>query len=239
MSETDLPRLLLLAASWLLFGALHSLLAGPTLERLCGRHGRLAFNILAVVTVAAPIAILASLPAPPLFDEPAWLRWIRHGLGAAALFGFMHTLQFYSMPAFLGLRQESWPLTFSPWHCRVRHPWYFLMLVLIWTREMTAPWLVSALCITAYLVVGSRIEERRLLRHHPGSYAAYRRIVPALIPWRGRALDEATRQQLEAQAREKFEPSTTACGAGGPAMSEAAGVPARRRTKSPDPPAWR
>lgn len=201
MNDTDLPRLLLLATSWLLFGALHSLLAGATLERLLGRHGRLAFNVLAVVTVAAPLALLSSLPATPLFDEPAWLRWLRQGLGAAAVLGFMHTLKFYSMPAFLGLRQETWPLTFSPWHCRVRHPWYFLMLVFIWTRQMSAPWLVSALCISAYLVVGSRIEEKRLLRRHPDSYAAYRRIVPALIPWRGRALDEAARRRLEARAQ--------------------------------------
>ncbi|MBS0349160.1 MAG: hypothetical protein JSR69_22155 [Proteobacteria bacterium] len=200
MSDSDLPRLLLLAASWLLFGALHSLLAGATLERLCGRHARLAFNILAVITVAAPLALLASLPATPLFDEPAWLRWLRHGLGAAAVLGFMHTLKFYSMPAFLGLRQETWPLTFSPWHGWVRHPWYFLMLVFIWTRQMSSPWLVSALCISAYLVIGSRLEEKRILRRHPASYAAYRRIVPGLIPWRGRALDEATRRQLEAQA---------------------------------------
>ncbi|MBS0372299.1 MAG: hypothetical protein JSS57_24215 [Proteobacteria bacterium] len=203
MNDTDLPRLLLLAASWLLFGALHSLLAGTTLERLCGRHARLAFNLLAVLTVAAPLTLLASLPATPLFDEPAWLSGLRHGLGAAAVLGFLHTLKFYSMPAFLGLRQETWPLTFSPWHCRVRHPWYFLMLVFIWTRQMNAPWLVSALCISAYLVIGSRIEEKRILQRHPDSYAAYRRIVPALIPWRGRALDEATRHQLEARALEE------------------------------------
>ncbi|WP_374480225.1 isoprenylcysteine carboxylmethyltransferase family protein [Zoogloea sp.] len=200
MSDSDLPHLLLLAVGWLLFGALHSLLAGTTLERLFGRHARLAFNVLAVVTVAAPLAILASLPATPLFDEPAWLR---HGLGAAAVLGFIHTLKFYSMSAFLGLRQETWPLTFSPWHCRVRHPWYFLMLVFIWTRQMSAPWLVSALCISAYLVIGSRLEEKRILRRHPGSYAAYRRIVPGLIPWRGRALDEAARRRLEAQALEE------------------------------------
>lgn len=203
MSYTDLPSLLLLAASWLLFGALHSLLAGATLERLFGRHARLAFNVLAVATMAAPLAILAGLPAAPLFDEPVWLRGLRHGLSATALLGFIHTLKFYSMPAFLGLRTETWPLTFSPWHCYVRHPWYFLMLVFIWSQALSAPWLVSALCISAYLVVGSRIEEQRLLRRHPGSYAAYRRIVPGLIPWRGRALDEATRRQLEARAQQE------------------------------------
>ena len=65
---------------------------------------------------------------------------------------------------------------------------------------MTETWLVSALCMTLYLVLGSRIEEKRILRHHPGSYAYYCQIVPGLIPWRGCVLDEATRLQLESQA---------------------------------------
>jgi len=45
-----------LAASWLLFAASHSLLAGTTLERAFGRHSRLAFNAVALVAVAAVVA---------------------------------------------------------------------------------------------------------------------------------------------------------------------------------------
>jgi protein-S-isoprenylcysteine O-methyltransferase Ste14 len=56
------------------------------------------------------------------------------------------------------------------------------------------------MCITLYLVVGSHKEEKRILVLHPGSYAEYLTIVPGLIPWRGRALDEATRLHLEAMA---------------------------------------
>ena len=65
---------------------------------------------------------------------------------------------------------------------------------------MTGTWLVSCLCMTLYLVLGSRLEEKRILRYHPASYADYCLIVPALIPWRGCALDEVTRRQLELQA---------------------------------------
>lgn len=82
----------------------------------------------------------------------------------------------------------------------MRHPWYFLMLVAIWAQPMTDTWLLSALCITAYLIIGSRIEEQRILRYHPGAYAAYRRLVPGLLPWKGCALDDITRRQLEALA---------------------------------------
>lgn len=65
---------------------------------------------------------------------------------------------------------------------------------------MTDTWLISTLCMTIYLVIGSRKEEGRILAKHPGSYAEYLRIVPGLIPWRGRALDDATRLRLEATA---------------------------------------
>ena len=168
MTQTDPRYLLLLAASWLLFGVSHSLLAGTTLERLFGRHSRIAFNGVAVVMTAIPFVIGASLPANLLWEEPNWLRWARHGVSVVAVLAFFHTLKFYSLPAFLGLKFETW--------------------------------LVSASCITLYLILGSRIEEKRILRHHPGSYAQYCRIVPALIPWRGRALDETTRLRLESQA---------------------------------------
>lgn len=200
MSHNDPLHLLMLAASWLLFSLSHSLLAGTTLDRIFGRYGRLIFNCVAVVMVALPFAISARLPEILLWDEPNWLRWTRHGISVAAVLSLIHTLKFYSLPAFLGLKAESWSLTFSPWHRWVRHPWYFLTLLLVWTHTMTEAWLVSALCITMYLLLGSRIEEKRILRYHPGSYADYCRIVPGLIPWRGCALDETTRHQLESRA---------------------------------------
>lgn len=207
MPTIDALPLVTLALCWLLFGASHSLLAGNTLERLFGQRARLAFNLIALVSVALPIGVWLYLPAHPLWPEPPAWRWVHHGVSLLAGLGFVHTLKYYSLPGFLGLREETWPLTFSPWHRWVRHPWYFLMLVAIWAQPMTDTWLVSALCITAYLIIGSRIEEQRILRHHPGAYAAYRRLVPGLLPWKGCALDDATRRQLEAQAARESDPA--------------------------------
>jgi methanethiol S-methyltransferase len=200
MTHNNPIHLLILAGSWLLFGISHSLLAGPALDRIFGRYARLVFNCVAMVMTALPFAIAAWLPVNLLWEEPNWLHWTRNGVSMVAVLAFIHTLKFYSLPGFLGLKIETWPLTFSSWHRWVRHPWYFLLLILVWTQTMTETWLVSALCMTLYLVLGSRIEERRILCYHPGSYADYCRIVPGLIPWRGCALDEATRLQLESQA---------------------------------------
>ena len=191
---------ILLLASWLLFGLGHSFLAGNRLHGVFRRWSRLAYNLIAVVMTAVPLVILAAYPAIPLWQEPGWLQPIRLLVCAFVGLAFLHTLKFYSITGFLGLKVETWPLTFSPWHCWVRHPWYFLMLVFVWIQPMTDTWFISAICITGYLIVGSRKEEGRILAHHPSAYSEYARIVPGLIPWRGRALDEATRLRLEAIA---------------------------------------
>ena len=200
MLHNELPDLLILASSWLLFCISHSLLAGTTLVRLFGRYSRLVFNCFALIMIALPLAVSASLPVNILWEEPNWLGWLRHVISVSVTLAFIYTLKFYSLPGFLGLKLETWPLTFSQWHRWVRHPWYFLLLILVWMQSMTETWLVSALFITLYLVVGSRIEEKRILRFHPDSYADYCRIVPGLIPWRGCVLDESKRQELESQA---------------------------------------
>lgn len=200
MPHNDLPNLFILASSWLLFGITHSLLAGPTLNQVFGRYGRIVFNCIAVVMTALPFTISAKLPVNLLWEEPNWLGWLRHGISVSAMLAFIFTLKFYSLPGFFGLKLETWPLTFSPWHRWVRHPWYFLLLILIWAQPITETWLVSALCMSLYLVFGSRIEEERILRFHLGSYSHYFEIVPCLIPWRGCAMDEVTRLKLELQA---------------------------------------
>jgi protein-S-isoprenylcysteine O-methyltransferase Ste14 len=193
----------LLIGAWALFGLSHSFLAGSRLDRLFGRSSRLAYNIIAMAMTAIPIWVLAWYPAIPLWQDPSWLQSARIVVIVGVVLAFIHTLKFYSVASFLGLKADTWPLTFSPWHCWIRHPWYFLMLILIWSRAMTDTWLISALCITLYLVIGSRKEEKRLLALHPDSYAEYLRIVPGLIPRRGCALDEPTRRRLEATALQK------------------------------------
>jgi protein-S-isoprenylcysteine O-methyltransferase Ste14 len=190
----------MLIGSWALFGVSHSFLAGTRLDRLFGPRSRLAYNIIAMAMTVIPFVVLASYPAIPLWTDPSWLQPTRLMVDIAVVLAFIHTLRFYSIAGFLGLKADSWSLAFSPWHCWIRHPWYFLTLIFVWTQAMTDTWLLCALCITLYLVVGSQKEEKRLLALHPGSYAEYSRIVPGLIPWRGRALDEATRLRLEAVA---------------------------------------
>jgi protein-S-isoprenylcysteine O-methyltransferase Ste14 len=68
----------------------------------------------------------------------------------------------------------------------VRHPLYFFMLVLIWaTPSMRADRLVFNVLWTAWLVLGSYLEEKDLVTEYGASYRHYQAAVPMLLPWRG------------------------------------------------------
>ena len=100
-----------------------------------------------------------------------------------------------------GLRQ-SWlaltgqqyrPVTFrQPWLYRqVRHPLYLGFFIALWsTPTMTVTHLVFAVMASAYIVVGTLLEERDLKAEHP-EYADYAKRVPRYIPRLARRRDRA------------------------------------------------
>lgn len=202
----DANQLAAIAIAWALYGALHSWLAGLGLKGWVDRHWprltpayRLLFNGLAVVLLIPPLWLTWLYPGAALWHWPAWLAW---PAAIATVAGYAWSLRWYDSMDFLGLRQwrgrngaAVWRdgLVLSPLHRYVRHPWYSLGLLYLWTRDLNAGWLVAVLAVTAYLVIGSRLEERKLIQVFGESYRRYRDRVPALVPmpWRYLRAEEA------------------------------------------------
>jgi protein-S-isoprenylcysteine O-methyltransferase Ste14 len=202
-------NLLWLALAWLGYAALHSALASFGVKAWTARRWpgftpwyRLSFNAVAFVTVLPILWLSYAIEAPMLWQWQGSWRWLSYGLAVAALAGFAATARWYDMDTFLGLRQirerdrqpdghEAFRL--SPFHRFVRHPWYCFGLVLVWTGDKNLPLLVSALAISAYFVVGSRLEERKLVALHGDAYRRYMARVPGLIPlpWKRLSAAEA------------------------------------------------
>lgn len=209
-------RLSLLVLVWLVYFGLHSLLASLPLKRWVARNHpdwmpgyRLFFNISATLLLVPPLAITYLDGGPRLWEWTGIGWWIANGLAAAAAFGILCSLRWYDGSEFLGLRQwrggvraaedqESFHL--SPLHRYVRHPWYSLGLALIWTRDMDPAFLTTAVMITLYFIVGSRLEERKLLVYHGELYRSYRRQVPSLLPLPWRYLTREQARDLTAWA---------------------------------------
>jgi protein-S-isoprenylcysteine O-methyltransferase Ste14 len=155
--------------------------------------------------VVLPILYLSyALDGTPLWQWSGAWRWLSDGLALAALAGFVITARWYDMETFLGLRQlrehDRQPdghegFRISPIHRFVRHPWYFFGLVLVWSGDKTLPLLVSTLAITIYFIVGSRLEEKKLLTMYGDAYRRYMARVPGLVPlpWKFLSADEAAR----------------------------------------------
>jgi len=195
-------KILLLISSWLAYFVLHSLLASIRVKQFVAARWprampgyRLGFNVLALLLLALPLGLTLNGSGPWLWRWTGLASGVAFALAAAAVAGFLWSLKFYDGSEFLGLRQlrerntsvdDQEQFRLSPLHRRVRHPWYFFALVIIWTRDMNAEMLITAILITLYFVIGSRLEERKLLRYHGEIYRRYRRRVPGLfpLPWK-------------------------------------------------------
>lgn len=197
-----------LAAAWIGYAALHSALAALRVKHFverrlprCARWYRLAFNLLAIAPLMPVLALGRASPGPLLWQWTGVAAWAAYALMLAAAIGLIVSSRDYDMQAFLGLRQireHSAQIGEPPFHIgrlhrHMRHPWYAFALVLVWTQPMTASWLVSSVVITLYFVLGSRLEEAKLIALYGEAYRRYRARVPAFVPLPGRSLtaDEA------------------------------------------------
>lgn len=210
-------QVVLLVLAWSAYAVLHSALASLTVKRWVAArwphraHGyRLGFNLLAVVLLLPPLWLTFDWHGALLWSWSGPWEWVANGLALAAVTGFVWSTRYYDMTEFSGGAQwrkahraveDPGRLRLSPLHRYVRHPWYSLGLVILWTRDMDEARLVSTLCITLYLWLGSLLEERKLLAFHGAVYADYRRRVAGLVPWPGRILRREEARALEARAR--------------------------------------
>lgn len=210
MTELAWRELVTLAGCWLGYFGLHSVLASLLVKRRVAEmapnfmpYYRLIFNGLALVFLL-PIAWLSyHASASMVWRWQGAAAWLANGLALAALLGFWLSLKGYDMQEFLGLRQlqlnvckieDQEHFQLSVFHRFVRHPWYCFGLVLIWTRDMSVSTLLSSVLLTVYLMVGSRLEEQKLLAYHGDTYRRYRQRVPSLLPlpWKYLTAKEAT-----------------------------------------------
>ena len=203
-------ELTLIALAWAAYFALHSWLAANATKAWARRRWprlmpayRAVFNLISLITLLPVLWLVYARSGDWLWQWQGPFAWAANGLAILALFAFFVSTRAYDMGEFLGLRQMKLPdgadsqrFTLSPFHRFVRHPWYCFGLVLVWTRDMNGPLLVSAVAVTLYLIVGSRLEERKLIAHHGRVYRDYRRKVPGLIPLPWKYLTAAEAEAL-------------------------------------------
>jgi methanethiol S-methyltransferase len=68
----------------------------------------------------------------------------------------------------------------------VRHPMYSAVIIVLWCHSFTIADLIVNAVLTIYVVIGTLLEERKLLIEYGDSYIQYQKEVPMLIPFTGR-----------------------------------------------------
>jgi protein-S-isoprenylcysteine O-methyltransferase Ste14 len=64
-----------------------------------------------------------------------------------------------------------------------RHPMYFALIVYIWCQTSRVVDIVVNTVWTVYIVIGTRLEENKLIREFGDAYVEYQREVPMLVPF--------------------------------------------------------
>jgi len=199
---------MLYALAWVSFGLLHSVLAGQgakaRLKPFFGRSYRLAYNLFALLHIGA-VWLLGQLmfaEQAVAFAPPDWLLLSQWSVFFAGLFILLWGGRLYDMALLGGWAQfrgrspqtthpggdpDEEPLHTDHLHRYVRHPLYAGGFLVFWGLVRDELSLATALYGSAYLIIGASWEEKRLIQRYGTAYQDYRQVVPAFIPWKGRA----------------------------------------------------
>ncbi len=186
-----------------LYGLIHSLLAANSAkawaekglgEDTTHRYYRLFFVFMAIVTFLPVLLLAALLPDAVLYTIPApWVYLTAALQGLAGLGILVGVLQTGALN-FLGIRQwlvndstHSQPrpekLVVDGFYQWVRHPLYTFSLIFLWLApRMSWNLLALNLGLSAYMLIGSVFEERKLVEQFGKAYEEYRRRTPMIVP---------------------------------------------------------
>ncbi len=193
---------ILLSLLWIAYCIVHSALISITvtnfLKRALGnkyRFYRLFFNTFSVGTLVPLLMYTYSVERKIelLFTWEGYMRILQYCLIALAAILVTTGARHYSMPQFLGIQQilrkrsgnamtESGEFDSSGVLGVVRHPWYVAVFILLWASNLNLTGIIINLILSAYLVIGTFLEERKLVLEFGDKYKVYQRQVSMFIP---------------------------------------------------------
>jgi protein-S-isoprenylcysteine O-methyltransferase Ste14 len=184
---------------WALFGVSHSLLAALWLKDWVKEQStflyvrfRLLYNLIALLALLGLVLQLSHMQAPLLWQPPVWVFALLCLTGGCGLAVMLLCFRHYSAREFLGLErfgkvQTGSLLVTTGMNAWVRHPLYFgttLLVVALCLGQPSAGNLLSLCFYCVYLVIGTRLEEQKLVNVFGDAYVAYKKRVPMLVPFR-------------------------------------------------------
>jgi len=191
---------LLIASLWIAYCLLHSFLITTSFTNLMTRllkdyyaFYRIFFVIISVVLLIPLINYTDQLDSNIIITYSPPLNIIQYALtlGSLLMFFWAFFLDYDSL-SFFGIRQI---LNFgkkinSPGELKrngllgvVRHPMYFALIAYLWCQVFTTADIIVNIVLTIYVIMGTIIEEKKLILEFGDAYVKYQQEVPMLIPF--------------------------------------------------------
>jgi protein-S-isoprenylcysteine O-methyltransferase Ste14 len=193
---------LLVVILWTAYCALHSFLISvrftTLMTRLLGNYFafyRLFYVVVSFILLVPLIRFTGEFESPVIMTNNPPLSFARYALMAGALLMFFWAFFFdYDSLSFFGIRQIlnlAKPTTAAtPVELKrtgllgmVRHPMYLALIIYLWCQTFRMMDLVINTLLTLYVLIGTWLEEKKLILEFGKAYLQYQRQVPMLIPF--------------------------------------------------------
>lgn len=186
---------------WTLYCVLHSYLISihfTSLMRIYLKRYyafyRLFYVLISLALIVPLIRYSAGIDSTGIITYSLPLNSVRLGLIAASLAIFFWTFFFsYDPLSFFGIRQimnrEKGQIKATKELSRkgllgvVRHPIYTALIVCLWCQIFTIKDILVNTILTIYVIIGTILEERKLVLEFGNAYLKYQQQVPMLIPF--------------------------------------------------------
>lgn len=182
---------LILGMFWMAYYTVHSLMATVRFKKFIRRsfsafypYYRLVYSLFASVNFLLLLHFHTIVHSELIFYLPQLIP-VGYGLCLCAAVVLAIALKSYGA-AFFFKEADSKKLQRSGLNAYVRHPLYFGVLLFLVGFFMVSPnWknLFFGIVSGLYLVVGTLLEERKLIDEYGHEYIKYRQEVKMLIPW--------------------------------------------------------
>jgi methanethiol S-methyltransferase len=187
---------------WVLWCSLHSALISISVTEYVKnkigasyRFYRLFYNAVSIATLIPLVYYSHTIRQAPIFCWQGPLVIVQFLLISTSLYLFVAGGRHYSWLRFWGISQvragqasqslaDKNTFVISGIHRVIRHPWYLGGILIVWARDLNVSTILINMVISIYFIIGSILEERKLVSEFGERYREYQQTVSMLIPWR-------------------------------------------------------
>jgi methanethiol S-methyltransferase len=195
-------KYLLIALLWIAYCALHSYLISTGFTNLMSRllkkyyaFYRLFYVLISLFLLIPLLNYTGQLDNKVIINYGPYIDFLRYLLISGSLLMFFWAFFFdYDSLSFFGIRQiihmGSNNKTNPPGEIKskgllgiMRHPMYLALIIYLWCQTHKLADILVNIILTGYVIIGTLLEEKKLVLEFGESYIKYQKEVPMLIPF--------------------------------------------------------